>query len=223
MDGNFGGHGHQPLPHGPVQFAQIMAAARFPVYGVIGHPDGLTVQSLGSCSASDRREQPEVILQTAFRFGYPTEAGRDRFRLELTTTDPNQLAAFGLQPGGLKLPEHGDIYDTDGRLYTRYASLEEAMLGAGPVSACVIERFPLAQEIVVAELRHWTRPNPEWLFTLTRPGLHLDGRAWEYTQTELFELLGHVGLVSDQPHVLAQYQSEIAGWTSYFHPDSDSA
>jgi hypothetical protein len=108
-------------------------------------------------------------------------------------------------------------------LYTRYASVEQATRDAAPARSCVIERFPLAQEYVVAVVRHWTRPNPEWLFTLTRPGLRLDGGAFEYTLSELFELLSHIGRVSDQPEVLAQYQREMAAYTRSFGFRSDSA
>jgi hypothetical protein len=75
----------------------------------------------------------------------------------------------------------------------------------------------------VAVLRHWTRPNPEWLFTITCPSLRLDGRAWGYSQSELFELLGQVRAVSDQPQVVAQYQLELAAWARYYGFRSDSA
>ena len=214
MNWDLGGHGHRPQPHGPVGLAQVMEAARFPVYGVIGNPGGVTAQRVGYCGSSER------ILQVELGFGYPPAALRPGFRLTLTTTDPNELASFGMPPDGLQFPEDGDVYDTDGRPYTRYASVKQVTLDAAPPRSCVIERFPLAQELVVAVLRHWTRPSSEWLFELTRPGLRLDGGAWEYTQTELFELLGQVGMVSDQPEVLAQYQREMVAWDRYFRSDS---
>jgi hypothetical protein len=217
MSWHLGGDHHRMRPHGPVGLAHVMASARFPVYGLIGNPGGVTAQRVGYCSS------PERILQVDLGFASSPAALRPGFRLELTTTDPNQLAAFGMPSDGLQLPKEGDVYDTGGRLYTRYASVEQATLDAAPARSCVIERFPLAQEHVKAVLRHWTRPNPEWLFTLTRPGLRLDGGAYEYTHTELFELLGHVGMVSDHPQVLAQYQREIAAWDRYFRPGSDSA
>jgi hypothetical protein len=215
MNWDLGGHGQRP--RGPVGLTHVIEAAHFPVYGVIGNPGGVTAQRVGSCGSQER------ILQVTLGFAYPPEALRPGFQLELTTTDPNHLADFGLPSDGMQFPTDGDVYDTDGRLYTRYVSVEQATRDAVPTRSCVIERFPLAEEFVVAVLRHWTRPNPEWLFELTRPGLRLDGHAWEYTQTELIELLGHVGLVSDQPEVLAQYQREMAAWGRFFGFRADSA
>lgn len=127
-----------------------------------------------------------------------------------------------MPPDGVRFPADGDVYDTDGRLYARYSSVEEATRAAASARSFVIERLPFAGEVVVAVLRHWTRPNPEWQFTLSRPGLRLDGRAWEYGQGELCELLGHVGVVSNQPQVVAQYQRELATCAHDlgFRPDS---
>ena len=160
-----------------------MASAPFPIYGVVGNPWDLTLRGFSYCGgARDRLGQPKSVLQVILSFGHLPAVLRPGFRLELTTTDPNHLADFGMPPGGMQFPEDGDVYDTDGRLYTRYSSVEEATLTAAPARSCVIEHFPFAGEVVVAVLRHWMHPNPEWLFTLTRPSLHLDGRAWEYGQ-----------------------------------------
>jgi hypothetical protein len=224
MNWHLGGHSHRPRPHGPVPLERVVASAPFPIYGVVENPRDLSLRGFSYCgSARDRLGQPKSILQVMLSFGYPPAALRPGFQLELTTTDPNHLADFGMPPNGMQFPTDGDVYDTDGRLYSRYSSVEEATVAAAPARSSVIEHFPIAGEIVVAVLRHWTRPNPEWLFTLTRPGLRLDGRAWEYTQSELFKLLGHVQAVSDQPQIVAQYQLELAAWARYFGFRSDSA
>lgn len=216
------------LLSGKVGLAEILASVDFAVYGLINNPRGITVQSVGYTSHLDYRtnQSAPIIVEVSLRFAPRAEQTVNKIeqwavnrgpRMHLTTRNPAQLALFGSLSTGAPFPD-GEIYDTDGRPIVRYTSVEDVTTSAAPIRSCVIARFPLSkdQEPVVAVLRHWMRPNPEWLFSLTRPGLHVVGQAWELPQTEFLELLSHIGIITNHSEVVAQYQREMADWSRYF-------
>lgn len=210
-----------PLPRGP-SFEEMLATGGFPLYGILEKPQGLTVQGVGTtCQRFPGQER--LLLQAIIHFaGYgPGDESLDRQRrpkLHLCTTNPQQVSAFGLRSDRLQLPKDGQLFDVDGRPYTCYASVEALEEDAAPVASCIlIERFSLAEEVVRAEFRHWTRPDDEWLFTLRCPGMYIDGHAWSWSRIGLLKLIRQVGVLNNQPGVVDQYRREMATWAEYFH------
>jgi hypothetical protein len=210
-------------PSGTLSLDQLVTAAPFPLYGVVGHPDGLSLQSFGYCSCSGlcsglHERHVEHLLQVSLAYAYPPAARRHAYRLELITTDPHSPASLSQRPDGSQVQPGRVVYDEDGRQYVYYPSLTDIPTDAPLAGACVIGRFPLplAEQVVTTELRFWGRPVPEWAFTLAAPGLRVDGRAIGWTQAELFALLGQVTAVSRRPEVLAQYRLEFDAWRRHF-------
>jgi hypothetical protein len=201
----------------------LVMAAPFPFYGVVGHPDGLSLQSVGSGSWSDQDGHVEHLLQVSLVYAYPPATQRHAYQLELITMDPHPPESLSLGPDGSQVAAGHAIDDGDRRQYASYPSLADIPTDASLAGACVIERFPLslAEQVVTTELRCWRRLVlksamrrlvPEWAFKLSASGLRVEGRAIGWTQAELFALLGQVTAVSRRPEVLAQYQLELDAW-----------
>ena len=225
-----------PLPGGTDRLPLLLSMATFPVYGLIQKPQGLTLRSVGYARTFVYSSAQEILQQVALEFvgygyGYRSSADRSGPTFGLTTTHPAGLvvdlrattnpvssSAPDRLHDDLQLPPNQDVYDVDGRRYTRYSSVEEAMQDTSVGHSCIIiERFPLGQEVVVAEMRHYTRPTPQWSFSLRGPGLRIGGQAWDSSSTELLRLIGHLGALNEHPDVVAQYQREIAAWQDDLH------
>lgn len=228
---------HTPQPWHPAEarpLDHLVLAAPFPLYGVVGHPDGLSLQSFGSCSCTclcsglhDQHGHVEHLLQVSLTYAYPPAARRGAYQLVLITMDSHPPESLSLRLDGSPVPVGRASDDEDRRRYVSYPSLADIPPNASLAGACVIERFPLplAEQVVATELRCWRRlvPEwalrrliPEWAFTLSAPGLRVEGRATGWTQAELFAVLGQVTAVSQQPEVLAQYQLELDAWRRHF-------
>jgi hypothetical protein len=204
-----------------------VTAAPFPLYGVVGHLDGLSLQSVGSCSWADEHGHIEHLLQVSLTYAFPPAAPRRAYQLELITTDPHPPETVPLGLDGSQVPVGRARNDEDRRQYVSYPSLADFPTDASLADACVIGRFPLslAEQVVTTELRCWRRlvPEwafrrliPEWAFTLSAPDLRVEGRAIGWTRAELFALLGQVTAVSQRPEVLAQYRLELDAWRRHF-------
>jgi hypothetical protein len=53
--------------------------------------------------------------------------------------------------------------------------------------------------------------------------MRVDGRAWGWTQDDLFAALGQVAAISDRTEIIAQYERELLDWRHYFYGDLPSA
>ena len=228
---------HPPLPHGVARLPLLLSMATFPIYGLIEKPQGLTLRSVGYTRAFVYASEQEILQRVTLGFvgygvGYRSSiADRSGRTFGLTTTHPAGLVVdLRATPSPvsspppdvlydvLQLPPNQDIYDVDGRRYTRYSSVEEALQDTSVGHSCLlIERFPLGQEVVVAELRRYTRPTPQWAFSLRGPGLRISGQAGDSSSSELLRLVGHLGALNEHPDVVAQYQREIAAWQDGLH------
>jgi hypothetical protein len=65
--------------------------------------------------------------------------------------------------------------------------------------------------------------SPTWSFTLRWPNMRVDGRAWRWTQDDLFAALGQVAAISDRAEIIARYERELLVWRHYFYGDLPSA
>lgn len=164
---------------------QVVALSHFPVYGLLGHPEGLTLQSIGYCGDQDLQGTPSRLTQVSLAFAYPPSSHRRQHLLEVITTDP------ALAPN-LTLPSTNNTG-----------------------SSLAITRFQLADRAVLLLLHPEQRKQPTWSFIISADHLRVDGRAIGWTQAALLELLQHVGAVHGESHDMAGYAVEQEAWTRY--------
>lgn len=74
----------------------------------------------------------------------------------------------------------------------------------------IVKYSPVSSARQIAQLA-----GPEWSFTLKGSDLWVEGAANGWTQTELFDILGHVALISERPDVLAEHGQEMREWKGH--------
>lgn len=190
----------------------LVRAAHFPVYGLIGHPNGLALKGLGYCSAPAqvnqphelwRMDQPHMLLQVALDYDYLPPHQLTGRSIELVTTDIKRW------------PTDPEPDDPDPAQVTCYQSPHDVPLESAETTDFIVERFPIANETVEATIHRL--PGSAWSFTLRNPTMLVEGSANGWPQNEFLSVLGQVAVVSNRPDVLAQGQRELAAWRHHIN------
>ena len=201
----------------------LLRTSPFPLHGLIGHPGGLTLRGTGYSTAFGQFETPygrwqadrPVLWQVSLVFDYPPAHRLTGHTLELSTIDIQRA------------PMQASVLDADEMAHRpRYLVPEDVPLGTTEGASFVVERFPIVDGVVLAAMEyepnsrlHFTATHAvrlsEWIFTLWDPPLWVEGRATEWTQIDLFSVLGTLALVSQRPDILRQYQRELQAWDQY--------
>lgn len=215
--------GHLSSDHaGTLDDEDLLRSSPFPLYGIIGHPRGLTFKGTGYCTAFGHFDTPQgpwqsdqpVLWQVSLGYDYPPAHRLTGHTLELSTTDIERA------------PMQAPVLDAD-EMSKRPHLLapEDVPLMSAEESSFVVERLPIVDGTVLAAMHY--EPNfltftsthavrlPIWSFTLWNPPLWIQGRATEWTQIDLFSVLGKLAMVSQRPDVLHQYQREGQAWDHY--------
>ena len=201
----------------------LLRTAPFPLYGIIGHPRGLTLKGTGYSTAFGHFDTPQgpwqadqpVLWQVSLGYDYPPASRRTGHTLELSTTD---IRRAPMQASVLDADEMSD------RL--RYLVPQDVPEVRAEATRFIVEHWPIIDGVVLATmdyapnsfltftLTHAVRLSM-WSFTLWNPPLWVEGRAFEWTQSDLFSALGKLAMVSQRPDVLRQYQREQQAWDHY--------
>lgn len=244
-------------PHELLTVEHLIRVARFPIYGFIDHPNGITLHGFGYSTAESQSgqfgipwqpNQPQFLWQVALHYGYLPEHQRTDQRIELFTTDINH------SPISVSTVE-----DLRRAHEARYSSTHEVPSVAEHATSYLIECFPFTDGTAVATVEYSPHPpikghligtqthhvpdspssksptprptkvaapslaTPVWSFTLLGPKMWVGGRAYGWTQNELFAALEQLAMVSHRPEVLTQYQSEVTAWERHLRSNPSSA
>lgn len=202
----------------------LLRTSPFPLYGLIGHPHGLTLRGTGYSTAFGHIETPHgiwqsdqpVLWQVSLVYDYPPAHRLTGQTLELSTTD--------IQPA----PMQAAVLDTDEMAHRpRYIEPEDVpLMGRAEAASFIVEHLPIIDGVVLAAIEyapnsftHFTMTHAlrlsMWTFMLWNPPLWVCGRAIEWTQSDLISVLGKLAMVSQRPDVLRQYEREEQAWDHY--------
>lgn len=229
---------------------RLIRVARFPIYGLIAYPDGLTLQGFGHTTAELnvgrpdlpwQPDQPQYLWQVSLHYDYLPAHSRAGQRIELHTTDANRP------------PIPVSTVDEP-----RYSSPKDVPPVAAQAASFVVEHLPFngGEAVATVEYTPHERPkgrllgiqvhhvpnspsdgspsprpvrvavsspaSPVWSFTLSGPQMWVEGSAYGWTQDDLFAALEQVAIISKRPDTLAQYQRELTAWHRHFYPDMPS-
>lgn len=191
------------LPAKP-RVAEVVAAAQFPVYGIVSPLAGLALSSLGYRSSSQARGDPGAVDEVTFGFAVPenvvpqTHSISIVSRLHPTTTDWRDL------------PRDKPIYHPDGPQYERFATLDAALSAGAPPAFWLIETLPLGNDVFAARVTCFGRSPEDWSFDLRDEKVQLALHITGFTHGELPDVLRALGPVNQSGALLARYQEELA-------------
>lgn len=141
-------------PIGSLTIERLIRVARFPIYGLIGYPGGLTLRGIGYCSAHPQAFRadaqpglPHVLYQVSLSYEYPPPHRRAGQSMELFTTDINcsPIPAPPIEAPPIEAQEHAGA--------ARYPAPRDIPPEAPQAADFVIERFPLLDGAAVATIR----------------------------------------------------------------------
>jgi hypothetical protein len=221
-------HEHQVRPDLPsdhpdsLDEQDLLRTSPFPLYGLIGHPSGLTLRGTAYCTAFGHFDTPsgpwqsdqEILWEVSLDYDYLPAHGNTGHLLQLMTTDIQRA------------PMQASVLDTDEMLgRPRYLAPEDVPLVSAEATSFIVERLPIVDGVVMAAMQY--SPNAPlfpgivkpirliWSFTLWNPPLWVEGRAAEWELSELFSVLGKLAIVSQRPDVLRQYERDLQAWDHY--------
>lgn len=141
-------------------------------------------------------------------------------RLEARYPSPHDVPPMSVLPVTFVV-EHLQVVDGEAEATVKYLprdSWQGRQLGTHahhlPDSPSANAPAPRPARFVVS-----SPASPTWSFTLRGPNMQVDGRAWGWTQDELFAVLGQVAVISDRAEIIAQYERELLAWGHYFSGD----
>lgn len=232
-----------------ITIEQLVRVARFPIYGLVGNPTGLVLKAIGYSTVPVQANQDleiwqsnksQVPWQVALHFEYPVSHQSIGRGIELYTTDMNSspIPAPALddigRSGKTCYSTPDEVLPMEGQatsfIIERFPLLDRTVVATMEYSPNVLKKGrligsqmhhapvpPFPQPAVTAKLQP---ANPAWSFTLRDPNMWMEGGANGWTQHELIAVLGHVGIVSQRPDVLAQYHRELLEWKRHLGTNS---
>lgn len=199
----------QPDKRSP-QILEIVRAAHFPVYGLIGSPLDLVLCSHGRGSFGELNQPMSVTFNyTSPR--YPEKG--DNF--EITSIDAAvQHQSHTHIAFDLKDPSAGSLFDFDTETFRRHCfSAEEHQRAGLPL---VWEgALSIANMVFLAKIRYWSQPFMLALFLLKSEGTVLLGNACGLSYQELIRLLKNMEVINHREDLLRQYQQEFQRWRKH--------
>lgn len=181
----------------------------------------------------------QVLWQVSLVYGYPSGHQYLSPRLELSTTSiahypasaPNiedlarglathyqsvdEVPTLGSQPADF-LVERFALIEGEALAVVAYTpDTPPLMLLPGQLIGTQIHELPDASAVRIAPTAALSMATPDWSFTLRNDEMWVEGRAYGWTQTAIFQVLHQLAALRDKPDVLAECQREIAAWQSY--------
>lgn len=212
---------HTPSSQRLVLLEVLVCNAAFPIYGLIGHPSGLTLRGIGYCNLVghlgqpievEQPDQPLLVSQVLLEYDYPPAHRLTGHSLQLSTINyqlsPTQTPAV-------------DFAGTSQIVH--YLAPEDVPVGSSGATSFIVEQLQIVDGIVTAAM-HYSANSllslsvvkparlSTWSFTLWDPPLWVEGHASGWTQGELCSVLSKLAIVSQRPEVLRQYARELQAW-----------
>jgi hypothetical protein len=209
---------------GRLKVEDLLRNVPFPVYGLIGHPNGLMLCGVGYGAVSGQfvrppqvwqAGQPPILWQVGLSYDYPPAHRLTGHSLLLSTTDIQRA------------PMQASVLDADVMAQRpRYEVPEDVPLVRTEATRFVVERLPIADGTVMAALERAPQilalpgmgkavRSFEWSFELWNPPLWVVGHATDWSQRDLFSALSKLAMVSERPDVLSHYEREERAWDHY--------
>jgi len=203
-----------PLPHSMRRFRDergylrvdwLVGAARFPVYGLDGHPLGMTFGVNVGCSSMG-----EQLTGVTIGFAHPPVGDVDR---SIAVTSVARTDAWaGATADWVHLPLDTPLYDEDARRFARHRTVDEARRAGIAHAHLLIDRVLVAGTPFAARLQFWSRPDPEWRVTLQQSGradgIIIAGTATGLSGNELVYLIERLVVINKRSDLLTRYQEE---------------
>ncbi len=186
---------------------RIVQAAASPVYGLAGHPFGLSFQGMGY-SGVGPRTPPSVIAVSCIFVSPPTEPVPYSITIESRGPDvPPPVAASWVDA-----PPGTPFSDEDGKPFARYPTLAAARSAGAITTQLLIDTLVVAGDPFVTKIQQWSRPEQEHHAVLQGPRALVTVSALELSGTRLLDLLEQLIIINARPDLLAQYQNEHDTW-----------
>ena len=190
---------------GHIRLTELVGAARFPVYGLDGHPLGLTFgREAGYSGIGD------LLASVSLSFAYPATGEVSR-SIAVTSARPTDSRVIA-PADWLHFPLDVPLSDEDGKLFARHRTVGEARRAGITDAHLLIDHLPIADIPFAARLQFWPRPDPEWQVTLRQPeqpsGDTIFCSVRGLAGNELLTLLEQLIAINHRGDLLARYQTE---------------
>ena len=192
---------------GRFRVERIVQAAASPVYGLAGHPFGLSFQALSYSSVGPGT--PPRVVAVSCTFASPrTEAVPYSITIESRGPDvPPPLAASWIDA-----PPGTPFSDEDGKPFARYPTLAAARSAGAIATHLLIDALVVAGDPFVTKIQQWSRPEQEHHAVLQGPRALVTVSALGLSGPRLLDLLEQLTIINARPDLLAQYQHEHDTW-----------
>ena len=106
------------------------------------------------------------------------------------------------------------VFDPDGRVFERFASLEDMRTAWITNAPVLVEHCTIAGQPFWGSIQFWTRPTLDWRFHFhSEAGLaQIKGGAVGFAKDDFFTLLGQIVIINQRTDLVAQYQTEFESW-----------
>lgn len=176
--------------HHGLQLSLLLAAASFPIYGLVGQPLGLAVCSV---SSMHRGYRPSSVRFSFSSPHYP----RVREAVRLASSDAHSSRRVVIPPEDIATR----LFE-----YTGFSTAEHAQAGEPAIRRVA---FSIAQVPFTGELYSWIQPSPLCWFHLTSEETWLEGSTVGSSEEEAFFLLEGLAALNEQADLVSQYQGEL--------------
>lgn len=195
---------------GHIRLAELVGAAHFPVYGLDGHPLGLTFgREVGYSGIGN------LLSSVTLSFAYPATGEVSR---SIAVTSARPADSWVIAPADwVSIPLDTPLYGEDSKLFARHRTVDDARHAGITDAHLLIDHLPIADVPFAdvpfaARLQFWSRPDPEWRVTLRQPE-QLDGdtifcSVRGLAGNELLTLLEQLIAINHRGDLLARYQTE---------------
>jgi hypothetical protein len=194
----------QIMSYEKLNIPKLVHSAQFPVYGLIDHPDELSICSVSRGGIGE----PLKLNSIGFIFSSPRYSEeRDNFVISSAGPDIEEQGNASIIHD-LKDPSEGPLFDFDTTLFQYYRLSEKERTQVG--SPSVWEgTFSIADIAFSAKIRHWSSFHKISLFLLKAEKSFLTGQAYGPSYDELMHLLLNLQIINNQENVLRRYQYEL--------------
>jgi len=186
---------------------RIVQAAVPAVYGLAGHPFGLSFQGMSYSSVGPKT--PPSVVAVSCTFASPrTETVPYSITIGSRGPDvPPPVAASWIDA-----PPGTPFSDEDGKLFARYPTLAAAHSAGAITTQLLIDTLVVAGDTFSAKIQQWSRPEQEHHAVLQGPRALVTVSALGLSGPRLLDLLEQLIIINARPDLLAQYQNEHDAW-----------